>query len=378
MAISPQKVVRGTPVVFEQLLLAEDGSPLVPLDPSAYPSVSIVSPSEEVLQSGLATNLGSGRWRYTWFAPADLDMMGPDNPWRVDWLLVTNGNRQISRESNFVVVDNVEASPEERSYTNLTYIGNSERAVIRFKNQQEQINVKLVDISGAELVLTPGLQTLQSDGFYTYYVDTPSLTASGCYLVVWTARQTVLSPTTTMIQQIRVPEMLFWWSQPSLRMLIDKVQKKIGHVQAYSDADLYEYMLRGADYVNAVNPITGWNLMNWPDVFGMKNFLLLASAWWGLNAQYLSEGELAFQFSGQTVTLDVDRTGYYADAMNRLKEYLDSQLHITKLNMQRRVSVGSIATRPYDFGLQSLVTRVQTTNGGQDQVLPLFSRLGLV
>jgi hypothetical protein len=161
-------------------------------------------------------------------------------------------------------------------------------------------------------------------------------------------------------------------------MLIDKVQKKIGHVQAYSDSDMYEYMVRGTEYVNAVNPITGWTLVNWPAQYGMTNFLLMAAAWWGLNAQYLSEGELAFNFSGQTVTLDVDRTGYYSDAMGRLKDYLDTQLQQTKRNMLRRVSVGAIATRPYDFGLQSLVARVQTVNGGNGTVLPLFSQLGLI
>jgi hypothetical protein len=378
MAISPQKVVRGTPVVFEQLFAEDDGTPIVPLDPIAYPAVSIVSPSEEIIQSGVALNAGGGRWRFTWFVPADVDMMGPDNPWRIDWLVVTNGGRQIERQANFIIIDNIEASPDERAYTNLTYVGNTERVLIKFKNAQEVVQVQLIDSANMQTNLTPAVQTVQSDGFYTYYVDTPPLTATGCYLAVWNCRQTAISPTTTMIQQIRVPDMIFWWIQPSLRMLIDKVQKKIGHVQAYSDSDLYEYLVRGAEYVNAVNPITNWTLVNWPSAYGMNNFLLMAAAWWGLNAQYLSEGELAFNFSGQTVTLDVDRTGYYESAMSRLKDYLDSQLQQTKRNMLRRVSVGAIATRPYDFGLQSLVTRVQTVNGGQNQILPLFSRLGLV
>jgi hypothetical protein len=141
---------------------------------------------------------------------------------------------------------------------------------------------------------------------------------------------------------------------------------------------MYEYMTRGVEYVNSANPITSWSLLNFPQAFGFTNFLLMASAWWGLNAQYLSEGELAFQFGGQTVNLDVDRTAYYADAMGRLKDYLDNELSKTKSNALRRVSVGAIATRPYDFGLQSLVTRVQTVQGGSNQILPLFSRLGLL
>jgi len=258
--------------------------------------VSIVSPSEEVIQSGVAVTAGDGRWRFTWFVPADAEMLGPDNPWRIDWLMVTAGGRQVERQTNFMLIDNIEATPDERSYTNLTYKGNSERALIKFKNAQESVNVTLMDQSGAETDLSSTLQTIQSDGFYNYFVDTPVLDTPGCYIVVWNTRQTSVSPNATMIQQIRVPEMNFWFVQPSLRMLLDKIQKKIGHVQAYSDADLYEYILRGTEYINAVNPITGWTFNNWPSSYGMGNFLLMASAWWGLNAQYLSEAEASFNF----------------------------------------------------------------------------------
>tara|TARA_R100000656_G_scaffold104176_1_gene76113 strand:+ start:141967 stop:142845 length:879 start_codon:yes stop_codon:yes gene_type:complete len=292
--------------------------------------------------------------------------------------MVTPGGRQVERHANFFVVDNVEASSEERAYTSMVYAGQSERVFAKFRNRQERIQVNLVDQGEDYVDLTPGVVEVQQDGFYTYYVDTPELTTTGCYLAVWNSRQTAISQSVTSVQQIRVPESKFWWLQPSIRMLLDKAQKKIGHVQSYSDSDLYEYMMRGADYINATNPITGWTLTNWPGAFGMTNFLLMASAWYGLQAQYLGEAETAFNFSGQTVTLDIDRTSYYADAMSRFKDYLDNDLQKTKRNMLRRVSVGALASRPLSFGLESLVARVQTTNGGKNQALPIFSRLGLL
>jgi hypothetical protein len=378
MANSAQKVVRGTMVAFEQLFVDADGvSPIVPVDPLAYPSVSIVSPAEEIIQSGVATSLGDGRWRFQWFVPADAMLGGPDTPWRIDWMMVTNGGRQIERQSNFVVIDNIEASPDERQYTMITYCGQSERVIIKFKNAQAEKQCFLVNRANTTYDLTPFLQEVQQDGFYIYYADTPTL-SEGAYLVRWQCRQTVVSPATTFIHQIRVPEQTFWWLQPDLRMLIDKIQKKVGHVQAYSDADMYAYFLRGVDTINATNPITSWDLTTFPFAYGMTNFLLAASAWWGLQAQYISEGELAFNFGGQTTTLDVDRTGTYSDAMSRLKDYLDNELQKTKRNMLRRVSTGVLATRPYDFGLTSLVAKVQTVQGGSSQILPLMSRLGLL
>lgn len=380
MAPTPQKVVRGTAVRYEQLFLEEDGTPILPGDPSAYPSVSIVSPTEEVVQTGVATQIAGspGRWQFPWFVPADAELSTADMPWRIDWCLITNGGRQLTRSSEFVVCDNVEASPDERQYFHLTFQGQTERLIIKFKNEQSDVHLTLIDPSNTETNLNPRIQVIKDGQFYTYYADTDGLTRTGCYLAVWTTRQTVVSPPHTFVQQIRVPELFFWWIQPDFRMLIDKIQKKIGHVQAYSDADLYGYLIRGVEILNQTNPITGWTLQNFPVQYGFTTFLLAAAAWWGLQAQYLSEGELSFNFSGQTVTLDVDRTGFYADAMGRLKDYLDNDLEKTKRNALRRVSVGALAARPYDFGLQSLVTRVQTVNGGSNQILPLFSRLGLV
>tara|TARA_Y100000310_G_scaffold339024_1_gene430409 strand:+ start:389 stop:1528 length:1140 start_codon:yes stop_codon:yes gene_type:complete len=379
MATSPQKVVRGTSVLFQELFIEEDGTPLLPSDPSAYPSLSIMSPTEEAIQTGVATQVPAspGRWQFSWFVPADAELSTSDTPWQIEWVMLTNGGRQVTRSANFVICDNIEATPDERQYFNLTFCGQSERSLIKFKDRQDSVKVSLM--CGSTVTdLSPTVQEVQQGQYYVYYVDTAPLTQTGSYMVVWNTRQTPLSPASTFIQQIRVPEMLFWQLQPDFRMLIDKLQKKIGHVQAYSDADLYGYLQRGVDIINQTNPITGWSLHSFPTQYGMTTFLIAAAAWWGLQAQYLSEGELSFSFSGQTVTLDVDRTGIYESAMSRLKDYLDSELEKTKRNALRRVSVGAIATRPYDFGLTSLVTRVQTVNGGNSQVLPLFSRLGLV
>ncbi|RKZ82983.1 MAG: hypothetical protein DRQ39_10050 [Gammaproteobacteria bacterium] len=379
MALSPQKVVRGTAVLFQELFVEEDGTPLLPGDPSAYPSVSIISSTEEVVQTGVATQvIGSpGRWQFSWFVPADVDLSPSDTPWRIDWMLLTNGGRQITRSAHFVIIDNIEATPEDRQYFNLTFSGQTERLIVKFKDVQEAVQLTIIDPGGVSVTLTPRIEEVKQGQFYMYYADTDALVRTGCYLVIWNTRQTAVSPPNTFVQQVRVPELFFWQLQPDFRLLIDKIQKKIGHVQAYSDSDLYGYLQRGVEILNQTNPVSNWNLTNFPTHFGFTTFLLAAATWWGLQAQYLSEAELSFNYSGQTVTLDVDRTGFYADAMGRLKDYLDKDLQNTKRNALRRVSVGSIATRPYDFGLQSLVTRVQTVNGGSSQILPLFSRLGL-
>jgi hypothetical protein len=374
MAGTPQKAVRGVNTVFEQLFLDESGDPLVPID-SSYPSVAIVSPSEEIIQQGLATPLGDGRYRFNWFVPGDAELSSFDNSWRIDWFFLTSGGRQIDKTSSFAIIDNIVATAEERAYTNLTMANTSERLFLKLSREPDSVAVSLMDISGITEAYTPSKVIM--DGYTTYYADTSELSV-GRYIAIWTVRETPISPAQNFVQQIRVPETQFWTFQPSLRMLIDKVQKKEGHVQAYSDSDMYEYFLRGLDIVNQANPISGWTFGSIPMLGGFDTYLIAAAAWWGLQAQYLAEGELKFNFTGQTVTLEVDRTATYAAAIASLGEYLKTELPKTKKNWLRRTSVGSLATRPYDYGLTSLVVPVFRGAGGTSQILPLLSRIGLL
>jgi hypothetical protein len=375
MAVTPQKVVRGVSALFEQLFLDEDHNPLVPLDPAQYPTISIVSPSEEIIQQAVATPMGDGRYRYVWFVPADSELSSNATTWRIEWMMLTTAGRQVSMTQYFNVIDNVIATSEERAYTNLTMENTSERLFLRMSREPSSISVVLMNHGGISESYTP-LKVVM-DGYTTYYADTSELQV-GQYIATWTVRETPVSPAQHFVQQIRVPETQFWFFQPSLRMLIDKVQKKEGHVQAYSDSDIYEYFLRGFDIVNQANPISSWNFRMMPLIGGVDAFVIAAAAWWALQAQYLAEAELKFDFSGQTITLGADRTGAYADAISRLGEYLRTELPKTKRNILRRTSVGSLATRPYDYGLTSVVVPVFRSTAGTSQILPLLSRIGLL
>lgn len=375
MNITPQKAVRGVNTVFEQLFLDESGDPLIPIDPSQYPSVALVSPSEEIIQQGVGTPLGDGRYRYNWFVPGDAELSSFNTTWRIDWFFLTTGGRQLTKTSSFTVIDNVVATAEERAYTNLTMANTSERLFLKLSRDPAEVSVTLMNMAGVTETYVP--QKVIMDGYTTFYADTSDLSV-GCYIATWTVRETPISPAQNFVQQIRAPENQFWFFQPSLRMLIDKIQKKEGHVQAYSDSDMYEYFLRGLDIVNQANPISGWTFGAIPVIGGFESYLIAAAAWWGLQAQFLAEGELQFDFTGQTVTLGVNRTAAYTDAIARLGEYLKTELPRTKRNWLRRTSVGSLASRPYDYGITSLVTPVFRGAGGTNQILPLMSRIGLL
>lgn len=377
--LATRTLVRGTSAVFETVFVEADGTPLVPSDPSLYPSVSITDGEGTIVDSGIGVSLGGGRWRYQFMIPGDAVLSTDVNPWRIDWLMVTSGGRQAQLGQNFAVIDSFELTPTDRAYTTLVMLGQSERLVVKFRQPQSDVSLILVDQGGEVANLTGSINYTVLDGWHIYYVDTPIWTTVGHYTAMWTTRASLVSPTQTLVTAIRVPEPAFWFLQPSLRMLIDKVQKKSGHVQSYSDSDMYEYMLRGVDVINATGPvITSWTLNTIYGMSPLQAYLVAAAAWWGLQAQYISEGDLAFAFSGQTVTLDVDRTGYYDSALSKLNDFIQQSLPTTKKGLLRQSHVGVVGTRPYSFRHGPFLGKLASgRSGGGDNLFPL-GKLGLL
>ncbi len=370
---TPQSIIRGTTARFEVAYLDQDGQPLVALDPSAYPKIMITSPGGEVMQQAVGTSLGTGRYYYNWIAPADLPLSASD--WRIEWTFVTPNGRQLQKESTFGVGDVADGRDVNSGHTLIAANGQPERVFLKLTHPASEVSVTVTDRTGVSETYVPTMAT-DANGSVTYYADTTELWV-GTYQVVWSVRDTAVSPKSTVVQQIRVPEPVFWQMQPSLRMMLDKVQAKDGSVLAYSDSDMYEYMNMGMSYVNSVMPITNWTLSQYPGAANM--FLMAASAYWGLQAQYLAAADTAFQFSGQTVTLDVDRTQYYADALGRLKELLDG-LKEFKNNLLRQGMVGILAVRPYTNSMNNMVFPVgsNTVSGNFGHALvPILGRLGL-
>ena len=125
-----KSIVRGTTGIFEAIFVEDDGTPIIPIDLSTYPAVQLVSPDEITIQTGIATNMGDGRWKFVWLVPADAQLSTREQHWRIDWTILTVGNRQIQFNQSFDVIDHVEASPSERAYTQIVLEGQSERILI--------------------------------------------------------------------------------------------------------------------------------------------------------------------------------------------------------------------------------------------------------
>lgn len=102
----------------------------------------------------------------------------------------------------------------------------------------------------------------------------------------------------------------------------------------YTQADLIEYLARGLNLFNSFPPqitaFTGTNMQG-PIFDGW----LQCSAYYALAAQLQAEGAMAFDFSGQSVSLNVDRTPSIEAALGRVESALNDHVKPAKKLLAR-------------------------------------------
>jgi len=366
---------RATHATFEAEFVDQDGQPLVRADPESYPATVVKDPQGTTIATGVGKNLGDGKYQWNWFVPADAEINTLDSPWSISWFFLTDTGQNKDYQETFDVVDQIEPEPEERAWTYLLRENSSERLFLKLDKIPQSLSLTILDpnnnpmhsvegISDSEahgMTITPlqyrKISYLKKDGVYHFFFDTEPL-AAGEYLIFWRVQQEIISQPYDVQQLLRVPIMHFWRLNQPLRMLIDKLQKKIGWVQAYSDADIYEYILRGVDMANIVQPTTNWTLGSIPQQGsrGVINAVLLFAAVWGLNAQQILETELQFDHGGQTVqlTYNHDYGGVLGNINELLGKYAESKLHIYRIAQ----GPGRVGVRPKNWRFTQRVWRV--------------------
>lgn len=345
---------RGQPYNFYASFF---GSP-TPLQPynSSYPLYAIYDINGLEVQSGTATALPQPGYYVVSFTPDPGAALSTEQQsWYIKWLFVTNSGRQLTFVERFDVVDEITI---ETATTAQQIIGLYNKIIRTF------VEVSIVpfditlDIYPAADYNTPVVsgKTYPTDinrvrntetGGYVYYYNIPAstLAENTQYMAVWDITNTVADVPNTVVQKIQVVYFPTLVKISQLRMLIDKIQKQTGRLHAYEDADIIGYLTEGLKLINSIFPITSYTEVTVPE--SLDFYWTIAAAWYGLNAQYLLEAETAFNFSGQTVTLDVDRTGYLDTEIARLWDLLSTQLPKLKMKLVRARGLGTVGVRPY-------------------------------
>jgi hypothetical protein len=206
-----------------------------------------------------------------------------------------------------------------------------------------------------------------------YYYDIPAAAfkngtttlLDNKFTVLWNTRETQLSQEDQEYKQIRVIKRAGFEKITSLRFLVDRFQHRFGTAQYMSDGDLVESLVRGLGMFNQWYPYSDYTPENFPQA--LDTFWTMFGAWWMLQSQRMLVAQLAFNFSGQSITLDYDQTGSIDSAISGLVEWLNTHVTPAKTMVFRQRSLGGIAAvRPARLaaGLYNRVVQFDSTRGG--------------
>lgn len=378
---------RGVELRLEEAFFEDEAQqvPIVPVDTKTYPAVSIFTPGGLEITSGVAKPIKPGLWSFSYFVPADAELSTDTSKWKARWVIYSATGRLADRETYFDVVDLAAPTPQERSFLHLCFEGTAERIILRRDHKPYSLTLKLIQYPGTDgtSLATASLadHTIEEDTVdqtHAFVYTTPPL-SHGEYLVVWELRENRLSAPEQIVQKIVVPPMNFWFLEPGLRELIDRLMKKANRLGSYSTSTLYEYLVRGVDILNSYMPVTNFTLATFPIDGGTEHFLLEAAGAWALQAQSILTTEVDFAFQGQTVPIAVDRNAGYAAAFERMMADLNNRWPTTKLHLYRRSNpMGVLGVRQFTRRQQHQVVRLIDSSAGGASFTQLMGRLGLI
>jgi hypothetical protein len=389
---SPRIVYRTNNVTFRVDFFYDAAKlvPVTPQDPVNFPAYNIINPSGIVVQTGVGTpDGGPGYYKADWTVLADAELSVANNRWRMEWIMIDPNNRQIPFVHEFDVADRTVSTIdtheiefialEQKPYTvriPLTTVPTSLGCVVSESNDANSI-VSQGTLAGGQII-----QIVNGDS-YVYFMEILSGRLKGGmkYTVVWTIQDTIGTVEDHVFQVIRVlPHMLLQYIA-DLRVLIDRIQKRLHWVQAYQDSHLVNFLMHGLDLVNNHSPFTAWSYTTVPGP--VISYWILYSGWYALQSQYLVNAELDFNYSGQEVTLDMDVASKLDTAIGRMMDYLNGSagtggLTNTKTSIVRmQRGVGAYGGRPVRFtSINNLVFKLVSYSS--TDFMGILTQFGLI
>jgi hypothetical protein len=147
----------------------------------------------------------------------------------------------------------------------------------------------------------------------------------------------------------------------------------------YSSGDLVGYLERGLNMFNSIHTITAFDGTNMQGPLFDSH--LICSMYWALGAQLMAEGSLAFDFSGQGISLNVDRTPQLDAALGRIEARIqDTVVPLKKMLASQGILAGNGAAgagtlrNPYNAGTLSLINAATTRVNGFSNYIGMRSR----
>lgn len=132
---------------------------------------------------------------------------------------------------------------------------------------------------------------------------------------------------------------------------INKARSHLGYKPVFSTEEMLTYLRIGADRFNGYANVTKFTMTN--ATGPVRAFWLSFSKIVALRSQYMAEGEAAFDFQGQSVSLQVDRTQFYETLASAEENAINDPARQFKAILSKRGQIagdGNVDPTALNFG----------------------------
>lgn len=182
---------------------------------------------------------------------------------------------------------------------------------------------------------------VSSGWYYQVALDTASFAPSlDPYIVSWKFSNQI-GPAYRDTGQLFVVNASILRATKSIEAMVSKAKTTLMGFQdeLFTTSVILVMLSRGRDSFNgASGMLTSFDMTN-ADSY-IREYWLKYSEVALLEAQYLLEGEKAYNFTGQAISLDVDRTGYYQSLAQEIKTAIDTDIKVVKQNLIKKGLTG--------------------------------------
>lgn len=373
------QVVEGTSVTLNEKFLDEYGQPLLPDEDSAGPILTVYDLDDAIIyQSITSPTTVPGEWQATVAIPyMDLvDEISIQAVWELydsEGSIRTHRNVLIVQPATDNRTSDVVCKVSPNKTNKITFVvpirftaGDQltvdlainnvllieDLDVLNPANARTQITAKQVVVE-MTVPVDPNLMRLEPYSLTVTHTDTRRMMPKMLTMNVW-----LITPQITVAMGL-------------MENFIDKAKlQNIIPALEYTAGDLVQFLFRGLNMFNQLPPhatdFRGTNMQG-----QLLEAWVVCSSHAALSAQLLAEGAHAFDFAGQTVNLNVDRTPSIEAALGRLDQQIENYVKPYKTHLTRSGissgdgSVGSkVVTVGANFG-RTTVLQAPTTQLGR-------------
>lgn len=137
--------------------------------------------------------------------------------------------------------------------------------------------------------------------------------------------------------------------------IVNKSRAHFGYQPVFNEHEIMNFLKMGADLFNGTFNPTMFTMTN--ATGPVRHFWIQCSSIIALRSQYLMEGESTFNFSGQSISLDVDRAQFYESLASTIEQSIQEPMRQLKANLAKRGLIsGDGNVNPLGLGYNAVGT----------------------